>query len=157
MDVKQYLESHGATQSQLDSKTTEMVISGLLDEEIASSDTVRAEFSKMREGISAAKFKSDAIMRGLEGYEKRFQSLERLMSDAEKCASDRVIDDQRVVDGVNAFTRMLESTRDVFGEDSMTESVICAAIEAASYGFWRSVMGSKHDDAPKRKKGMTYL
>jgi hypothetical protein len=57
--------------------------------------------------------------------------------------SQQHISDRTIIDGLLAYRQMLDDTIEVFGSCSMTEEVICKAIEAASYGMWRSVMGPK--------------
>ena len=56
------------------------------------------------------------------------------------------VKDEHIRDGIAAYKEMLHVTRDVFGDDAMTDDVICKAIEAASYGMWRSIMGPKFDE-----------
>lgn len=63
------------------------------------------------------------------------------------------IQDEHTRNGIAAYREVLHATRDVFGDEAMTEAVICKAIEAGSYGMWRSVMGPKFDD----KKGRVVL
>ncbi len=56
-------------------------------------------------------------------------------------------------DSLNAFAQMLRIVHDEFGDEAMTEQVICTAINAASYGYWRSVMGGKHPDEGDKRGG----
>ena len=55
-------------------------------------------------------------------------------------------DDPKLNDALNFYCAMLSAVKDVFGGDKMTEAVIVQAVEAASYGVWRSIMGSKYGD-----------
>ena len=45
------------------------------------------------------------------------------------------------VDSVIAFNAVIKSVQDTFGEEKMTEAVMCKAIEAASYLGYRTIMG----------------
>jgi hypothetical protein len=53
----------------------------------------------------------------------------------------RYIDDRDIRNAVAAFNTTLNITKDIFGEDKMTEAVICKAIEAGSYIAYRAIMG----------------
>ena len=53
------------------------------------------------------------------------------------------IEDGAVLDSVLAYGCMLEMTKEVFGEENLTEAVMVKAIEAASYTAYRNVMGPK--------------
>lgn len=53
----------------------------------------------------------------------------------------RYIDDRDIRNAVAAFNSTLNITKDIFGEDKMTEAVICKAIEAGSYIAYRAIMG----------------
>jgi hypothetical protein len=58
----------------------------------------------------------------------------------------KVVEDPRTKDAILAYQQMLTITQSIFGEENMTEAVMVKAIEAGSYGFWRSVMGGKFDN-----------
>ena len=58
------------------------------------------------------------------------------------------IDDRDIRNAVAAFNTTLNITKNIFGDDKMTETVICKAIEAGSYIAYRSIMG---EAAPQRK------
>lgn len=62
------------------------------------------------------------------------------------------ISNPAIQDGVNAFTQILKAVRDTFGEENMTEAVMCSAIAEGGYAFWRSVMGGKYPDEQEQRK-----
>ena len=51
------------------------------------------------------------------------------------------IDDRDIRNAVAAFNSTLGITRNIFGEENMTEAVMCKAIEAGSYIAYRSIAG----------------
>ena len=63
----------------------------------------------------------------------------------------KIVNDEKLVDALNLYRAMLSDTKQVFGDEKMTEAVIIQAIEAASYGMWRSIMGGKVDDTKLKK------
>ena len=58
------------------------------------------------------------------------------------------IDDRDIRNAVAAFNSTLGITKNIFGEENMTEAVICKAIEAGSYIAYRSISG----EAPQGKR-----
>lgn len=53
----------------------------------------------------------------------------------------RYISDTDLKNAVACFNSTLTITQEVFGEENMTEAVICKAIEAGSYIAYRAIMG----------------
>lgn len=51
---------------------------------------------------------------------------------------------------IATYKGMLEATKDVFG-DSLSDEVMSASIEAASYGAWRTIMGEAQPTAPRKR------
>lgn len=95
--------------------------------------------------IETIEEKADTAKHFISGLEDRtnrvFKQIKQMQTTLD--AQTDVINDKPTRNGLAAYRTMLEATRDVFGESQMTEAVICKAIEAASYGMWRSVMGPK--------------
>lgn len=53
----------------------------------------------------------------------------------------QIIMDKDLRESVLAYGNMLQATKNIFGEENMTENVMIAAIQAASYTAYRNVMG----------------
>lgn len=53
----------------------------------------------------------------------------------------RYISDTDLKNAVACYNSTLTITQEVFGEENMTEAVICKAIEAGSYIAYRAIMG----------------
>lgn len=82
----------------------------------------------------------------------KIQSAPQVIGVEEK---SEIFDDTKLNDALNFYCAMLGAVKDVFGGDKITEAVIVQAVEAASYGVWCSIMGSKYSDEPTepRKAG----
>ena len=63
-----------------------------------------------------------------------------------------IVNDEKLVDALNLYRAVLSETKQVFGDEKMTEAVIIQAIEAASYGMWRAIMGGKFDESEPKKE-----
>lgn len=149
--VKEWLFKQGATPAQIDSKAVDMIVKGMTNEEISTSETARQEIGHMKTEIAKADHKADQLFRGIQKVEERYSRVAELLEQVEVSAAERAIQNQTIVDGVNAFAQMLRAVHDEFGHNNMTEAVICEAINAASYGYWRSVMGGKHPDEQEQQ------
>lgn len=53
----------------------------------------------------------------------------------------RLIESRDVRDALLCFRETLKAVKETFGEEKITETVICQAIEAGSYMGYRSIMG----------------
>lgn len=142
--VIKFLLEHGATEQQTKSKAVSMIVDGMTDEEITTSATARAEMNKLQR-------QSEKLTAKIDSIEERYSHVSEMLEEAELYAAENTISNPGVLDGVNAYKRMLEAVRDVFGHSNMSEAVICASIEAASYGCWRSIMGPKTEGEAKRR------
>lgn len=148
--IREWLAEQGATPQQVNSKVVDMIVTGIVSGEVGVSATVREEVDKLTEKVERADAKADRLCRGISRVEERYGKVAELLKEAEAGAESMVIQDVAVKDGVVAFRRVLESVSEVFGYEKLSDAVICSAIEAASYGMWRAVMGPK-DGTPKRR------
>jgi len=154
VSVMEYLEKQGATKSQLTAGVIPMIIDGMTDEEISKSATMREQVDLMKERIEQAGGEANRVDKHLREVKEQYREITELLEQVEISARERTISNPTIVDGVNAFAQMLEAGRDVFGDDKMTEAVICSIVNAASYGYWRSIMGGKfQDEARNRERG----
>lgn len=149
--IREWLIDNGAKKSQINSKTVDMLEKAFADEEISGSATAQAYIESLERKAANVGAKVGALSQEIAGVEKRCSRATELLEQFETIANDKRISDRAIMDSVNAFKLMLESVRDTFGEDSMSGSVICAAINAASYGYWRSIMGPKTEGEAKRR------
>lgn len=80
--------------------------------------------------------------------------LEQLES-LEKKMAGGTIRDEKLIDALNLYTAILRNTKEIFGEENLTEAVMVKLLETASYGVWRSIMGPKGEKndttSPSRK------
>jgi hypothetical protein len=79
--------------------------------------------------------------------------LEELES-LEKKMADGTIRDEKLIDTLNFYTEVLKRTKEIFGEENLTEAVMVKLLETASYGVWRFIMGPKgeNDTTPPSRK-----
>lgn len=148
--IREWLAEQGATPQQVNSKVVDMIVLGILNGEVGASATVREEVDALTKRVERADAKADGLCRGISRVEERYGKVAKLLEEAEAGVGGMTIADESVKDGVVAFRCVLESVLDVFGYGNMSEAVMCSAIEAASYGMWRAVMGPK-DGTPKRR------
>lgn len=139
------LRARGATEQQLNGKIVGMIEEAWVDDEAVKSATVKARLNEMSGEVATAQ---KAVNR-LEG---RISEYERKLRLADQSISEHIITDSDTIDGLIAYERVLRSVKDVFGEEKMTEEVICKAIEAASYGMWRSIMGPKETNSRNKQR-----
>lgn len=156
MTIREYLKSIGATENELSAKVvTRMEQKMLIDSDLSEfkSDTVLAILSsavtamdKAGNAASSATLNAQAAERSLKAA---MTEAERELSDLKAQTAglrDMKINSPETKDAVMAYTDTLNATKEIFGADAMNPDVIAAAIQAASYMAWRSIMGPKGKD-----------
>lgn len=147
-----YLRSKGCNEQQLNAKVVHIIENGLIDGAISDVKTAEDFINRLERRSQGVFNKIDALESRIYKASNRNDEIKRLLEEAETSVKSRIITDESITNGVNAFTLMLEAVRDTYGEECMTETVICKAIEAGSYGYWRSVMGPKNLDKHQDKR-----
>lgn len=160
MNLRDALAELGATDAQLNSKVFAMAERAVADGSV--------------DGLSDARKSVDALTSRIDASEKRFrytcdsaQSAAGILSDLIKQAQEVIeplsdnldtvrVSDQNLRDAVNAYTLILSRTKQVLGDDAMTEAVIIQLLETASYGLWRSIMGPKDQPKQSKQSGVYY-
>lgn len=160
MNLRDALIELGATDNQLNSKVFAMAEQAVAD---GSAD-----------GLSDARKIVDALTSRIDASEKRFrytcdsaQSAAGILSDLVRQAEEVIeplgdnldtvrVSDQNLRDAVNAYTLILSRTKQVLGDDAMTEAVTIQLLETASYGLWRSIMGPKDQPKQSKQSGVYY-
>lgn len=141
--MREWMLEHGANLQQVNSKTMEMIVDAMADESVTSYATVREDVRRLKEVANSARGKAEAAEHVAVSLRGEMSEFRKEVEAAGIELSQQHISDRTIIDGLLAYRQILDDTMDVFGVDSMTEEVICKAIEAASYGMWRSVMGPK--------------
>lgn len=160
MDIVQKLKEMGASNAQLESKTVQMVVQALSEDQSIIPDTAMMEINNLIKAVDRA---DGRLARAEEKMASTLSSAEyktQLMQNAaEKAARDferateqkeSVILDKDLQEAVKAYKAVLQATKEVFGERAGSPDVIIAAIQAGSYTAWRGIMGPKND-APAKK------
>ena len=141
--LRKVLIEMGATDSQMNARVVSMLEDAFANEQISDSETVKALVNDLTQKTSNAGYRVQRLLQKVDDFHREMSKYEHKLKIAEDGINEHVLHDNDVIDGLIAYKRMLEATRDTFGADNMTEAVMCKAIEAASYGMWRSVMGPK--------------
>lgn len=143
MDLRMELKRYGLTDQQLNSKAV-VCMEDIITRKNDAVDQMA--FDKLNEQVRKSTeilAKSEAMMKradnAINEYAKYAESLK-------ECA----ITNPNTRDALNLYTAILSTTKDIFGEEKLTEAVMVKLLETASYGIWRSIMGSKYDDGKSR-------
>lgn len=148
ISFQEMAERAGLTPQQLGGKVYKQLLGVALDEELDSVKTARAECDGIDARYSSLARSSYDQSQTIDKLDRRLDALRRKVSETQKEIESQTdfIDDKPTRMGVLAYREILRATVDVFGEDKMTEAVMCKAIEEAGYGAWRSIMGPKTVD-----------
>ena len=155
MDVKEILTkqmvAEGKTASQIkqvvESKTVERVADACAEHE----GLIPAMAEESAKRLEAKLWQLDRQIRDvdhrLKGMIQNIQKVNETVDSYVDDGKNRIIEDQKMKDGLILYHHMLTVTKEVFGEENMTVEVMQKAIEAASYGLWRGIMGSKNEQS----------
>ena len=165
MTIRQWLESIGATQAELSAKVVKRMEQAMMvDTDLTqfSADTILDVLNTAADRLEAANKTRVQMIESQNNSEKALDSAilraEKELQDLKSQTAgicDAKINSAETKDAVAAYTATLRATKEIFGEESMTESVMMKAIEAGSYMAWRSIMGPK--EANEEKKNDSYV
>lgn len=139
--IDRLLMKHGLTESGKNSQayhairrafTSDDVYDHVLGQEESESKRVAAELHKQR---------AEA--------EKTLGELKSAESKAKDKIRSYGIRDAQTIEALNLYSEVLERTKEIVG-DGLTEEIWLKAIEAGSYGMWRTIMGPKFEDKARR-------
>ena len=143
MDLRMELKRYGLTDQQLNSKA----VSCMEDIIIKKNDAVdQMAFDKLNEQIK----KSADILARSEAMMKRADNAINEYAKYAESLKECAITNPNTRDALNLYTAILSTTKDIFGEEKLTEAVMVKLLETASYGIWRTIMGGKYDDGKSR-------
>ena len=160
MTIREYLESIGATQSELGAKVVKRMEEAML----ADVDLSKFSADTALKALDSAADKLDSLNKTYAILREREERSEKSLDSAILRANDALnelkaqtagicdvkINNAETKDAVAAYTATLRATKEIFSEENMTEKVMIAAINAGSYMAWRSIMGPKdNDEKPK--------
>jgi hypothetical protein len=144
----EWTDSIGLKGNQKGALVVRQLREALINDEISTNATAREAQLEIERQIVKASEK-------LESIDSRYKRVEDLLAQTEISARSTAITDQAIINSVNAFDRILEIVIDRFGEQNMSDAVMCKAIEAGSYCAWRSIMGPKTEGEAKRRSERT--
>lgn len=163
--LRDELEGMGATPTQLKSKVVEMAEQVIAEGAVDGLAQARGEVEMLEreiEGVtkkmltvsSAANRASDEGERLRKNINEAHRVMAQLKNATEgfaDAAARLALTDETLVQSVYMYREVLNTTEDVIG-DQMTEQIWIKAIEAASYGMWRAIMGPKFEEKEERRR-----
>ncbi len=157
MDLREELLNKGATKQQTESKVVEMVEeilaknADVVDGTVLSyKKSVERDLRNQKEVLFQLGRETEKLRRALKDTNNKLIDISVDVSKAVSEYNGKVIEDTKMKDALIMYSHMLGITKEVFGEENMTESVMMQAIEAGSYAIWRGIMGSKSGDDGKK-------
>lgn len=144
--LEEALLAKGATGAMLDSKTFKMAkeavaegaVDGIADAaEIArKADEAATNIQRTLTQLNKATDTAWSTLRAVNEANDRLR----------ENAASVIVTDPKTLEAINAYTMVLTRTKEVVGDDGMTDSVWEKAIEAASYCAWRTGSNPKQYD-----------
>lgn len=154
-DLRTVLTRMGASEAQFNSKIFHMTEVAIAEDSVDGYETVSKAVDRLTEKLDES---SRALDKKLTNSFSMDQRLDDRINEAEdtlgklnkrvaelNVAVDNItVKDPGIMDAINAYTLILTRTKEVLGEDALTEAVLVQLLETASYGLWRSIMGPKN-------------
>lgn len=158
MNIREAMEKKGANKAQLESRTVEMIEEIIAENEGVVSSTASCYKQTLEANLKRYNSAVSLLAREIDRLESKSKALRgefsKTQADVSKAVSQyeqKIIEDSRMKDALIMYSHMLGITKEVFGEENMTESVMMQAIEAGSYAIWRGIMGPKIGDDDQKK------
>lgn len=158
MNIREAMEKKGANKAQLESRTVEMIEEIIAENEGVVSSTASCYKQTLEANLKRYNSAVSLLAREIDRLESKSKELRgefsKTQADVSKAVSQyeqKIIEDSRMKDALIMYSHMLGITKEVFGEENMTESVMMQAIEAGSYAIWRGIMGPKIGDDDQKK------
>lgn len=156
MNLRSELKRYGLTDQQMNVKA----VSCMEDIILKKSDAVdQMAFDRLNEEVK----KSADMLKKLEYTLAKNQEIMNCADNAvneyakyAESLKECAITNPNTRDALNLYTAILTTTKDIFGEEKLTEQVMIKLLETASYGIWRSIMGSKNGDDGNSDKSSAY-
>ena len=166
MTIRDYLKNLGATEMMLSAKVVELMEQKMLfDTDLAdlSADTVAKILGDLVKNVGAAatrlesftvheKYAADDLERKMAQAQAQSDMLQKIVHEATAGISNIEIHNPDVKDAVVAYAAVLKATREVFGEENMTEDVMAHAVDAGSYIAWRGMTGREETSRTSQQK-----
>ena len=160
MNLRERMEEKGASPVQIKSKTVEII------EDIMAEDAglIPVAANDRAKEIEKALQRNDRDVRNL-NYElsKIKDTTASLRSEMQEVIdtaqafvdsnNGKRVENKKLKDAILTYNHLLVISKEVFGEDKMTENVIMQIIESSSYAFWRAIMGGKFEDDDDTQTG----
>lgn len=176
MDLYKEMLAHGATEAQLNSKTfgkvEDILIQGVEDAEGVHLEAGRSVINRyiveLNRAETRARLAIDNLNKALSDVREKSNDMRDELQEAQALISEDMLKKMRFIEAfysdalpssptereaIKLFRLVLQSVKDIYGDDVIHTDVVCSAIEAASYGMWRSIMGPKEKERDSRFSG----
>jgi len=162
-DIRTTLKRMGATESQLNSKTMEMVEEAIANDAVDGMATAdervkslmtrigRAEDS-LDENINLATIRNAALNDSVSKANAACREVDRRLAQLGAAADLVTIKEQSVMDAVNAYTLMLTRSKEILGPEGMTEEVTKQIVETAGHIMRIAAKAPKEQPKPSTPK-----
>jgi len=139
--IQQEYQRRGATVQQLTSKTYDITEEMFQDGSMA---RLVGEYEDEKAAKAAMMLRKER-----EASERTLSQIKEATVEVKKKADKLTVTDKTLIESLNMYSEILQRTKDTVGDD-MTEQTWIKAIDAASYGMWRAIMGPKFDEGRRR-------
>ena len=160
MNLRDALIELGATSSQLNSSTFAMAEQAIADDAVDGLHEARERINRLTAKIDTSERQLNSTCNSAQTKANKLSDLIKQAQEVIEPLGDNLdtvkVSDQNLRDAVNAYTLILSRTKQVLGDDAMTEAVTIQLLETASYGLWRSIMGPKDQPKQSKQSGMYY-
>lgn len=151
MDLRKELKKYGLTETQMNAKAVscmeDIVINNSNAIDKMAFDRLNSEVAKSAEVLKKI---NESAARNEDMMNRAEKAVREYKNYADSLKNNAILNpDTR--DALNLYTSMLTATKEIFGEENLTENVMIKLLETASYGMWRSIMGSKNGDSKAEK------
>lgn len=147
MELRDAVVALGATEAQLSSKIFAMTEQAVADGAVDGLSDARKSVQELNKRVESALHKIVPSItmadKCADALDDRIKSAREVLGALDGSLDEIKISDQNLRDAVNAYTLILSRTKQVLGDNAMTEAVTIQLLETASYGLWRSIMGPK--------------
>lgn len=163
--LRDELEGMGATPTQLKARVVEMAEQVIAEGAVDGLAQARGEVEMLERKVenvskrmitvtsaaNRASEEGERLRKNINEAHRVMTQLKNATEDYADAAARLTLTDETLVQSVYMYREILNTTEDVVG-DQMTERIWIKAIEAASYGMWRAIMGPKFEEKEERRR-----
>ena len=141
------LKEKGLLNTQIDSKGVQVIFETLAEECGVETAMIEHWFLRQFNLLKSKERDLEQLLYSLDCKTKngnitadKLDALQTVLSNREEDLMSMVPEDVSTLNALSIYINVLKFTRDIFGEEKMTEEVMKTAIQAGSYGLWQSII-----------------